>query len=73
MRNAMLQPPHARTAGEHRQVLRAAVRQLERAGLYLAAVSCMALDDAPAERAVNSLSSSLEDLRRHLVDLPSER
>lgn len=73
MRNAMLQPPHARTAGEYRQVLRAAIRQLERADLYLAAVSCMGLDDMPAERAVESLRGSLEELRRHLVELRSER
>ena len=73
MRNAMLQPPHVRTAGEHRQVLRAAIRQLERADLYLAAVSCMELDDPPAERAVDSLRNSLEQLRRHLVEVRSER
>jgi hypothetical protein len=39
MRNAILQLPDARTAKERRQVLRAAMRQLERADLYLAAVA----------------------------------
>lgn len=41
MRNAIVQLPDARTTNERRQVLRAAMRQLERAEIYLAAVAYM--------------------------------
>ena len=50
MRSAMLQLPDARTANEQRHVLRAAIRQLERAELYLAAVEYMDLEDQAARR-----------------------
>jgi hypothetical protein len=43
MRAAVLQLPGTRTANESRQVLRAAIRQLERADLFLAAVAAMEL------------------------------
>ncbi len=67
----MLQLPESRTAPERRQVLRAAIRQLERAELYLAAVACMELDDRPAQRAVDRLRADLDALRRHLIELRS--
>jgi len=57
----------ARTANERRNVLRAAIRQLERADLYLAAVVAMELDDRHARRTVDRLRRDLEWLRRHLV------
>lgn len=66
MRNAILQLPESRAANEERKVLRAAIRQLERADVYLAAVSFMNLTDRAAQREVNQLRSDVEDLRRHL-------
>jgi hypothetical protein len=61
-----------RSAKSQRQVLRTAIRQLERADLYLGAVSAMELDDAEGARAVRRLRSDLESLRRYLVDVRSE-
>jgi hypothetical protein len=66
MRNAIVQLPDQRTTGERRQVLRAAIRQLERADIYLAAVMFMDIDDRPAERALSQLRADLDALRRHL-------
>jgi hypothetical protein len=66
MRNAIVQMPDQRTIGEQRQVLRAAIRQLERADIYLAAVSYMDIDDRAAERALRQLRADLDGLRRHL-------
>jgi hypothetical protein len=66
MRNAILQLPETRSAGEQRQVLRAAMRQLERAELYLAAVAYMELDDRAANRSLNQLRTDLESLKRYL-------
>ncbi len=71
MRSAVLQLPEARTVAERRKVLRSAIRQLERAEIYLAAVAHMELDDRPAQRAVNQIRSDLESLRRYLGDLRS--
>lgn len=69
MRSAVLQLPDARTAGERRQVLRAAIRQLERAEVYFDAVAYMDLDDREAERALNQLKSDLRSLTDYLVRL----
>lgn len=69
MRSAVLQIPQARTPNEHRQVLRAAIRQLERADVYLAAVAFMDIDDRAARRALNQVRTDVESLRRYLVDL----
>ena len=66
MRNAIVQLPDQRTIGEQRQVLRAAIRQLERADISLAAVMYMDIDDRPAERALSQLRADLDALRRHL-------
>jgi hypothetical protein len=66
MRNAIVQLPEHRTTSERRQVLRAAIRQLERADVYLAAVGFMDVDDRPAERALRQLRADLDGLRRHL-------
>jgi hypothetical protein len=71
MRAAVLQLPGTRTANESRQVLRAAIRQLERADLYLAAVAAMDLGDRQAARALNQVRTDLDALRRHLIDLRS--
>jgi uncharacterized protein YecE (DUF72 family) len=68
MRNAVLQLPKSRNANEQRQVLRAAIRQLERADIYLAAVAYMELDDREAERALNQLRADLVRLRRYMSE-----
>jgi hypothetical protein len=69
MRNAILQLPAQRTSNEQRQVLRAAIRQLDRAEIYLAAVAYMQLDDRAAERAVTQLRTDVDALKRHLAAL----
>jgi acyl-CoA reductase-like NAD-dependent aldehyde dehydrogenase len=66
VRNAILQLPEARTANERRKVLRAAMRQLERADLYLAAVAYMDLGDREAQRALNQVRGDLASLGRYL-------
>jgi len=68
MRNAILQLPQTRTAKERRFVLRAAIRQLDRAELYLAAVAHMDLDDREAKRALNQLRRDVDSLLRHLSE-----
>ncbi len=68
MRNAVLQLPDLRTQSEQRRVLRIAVRQLERADLYLAAVAGLDLGDQEARRALDRLRTDLESLRRYIVD-----
>ena len=68
MRNAILQLPDARTANERRQVLRAAIRQLDRAEIYLAAVTCMELADRAAQRALNQLRADVESLKQYLAE-----
>lgn len=68
MRNAILQMPEQRSAGERRQVLRAAIRQLERAEIYLAAVSCLDLGDIPAQREVEEVRLDVKQLIRHISD-----
>jgi hypothetical protein len=69
MRNAILQLPEQRTTNEQRQVLRAAIRQLDRAEIYLAAVAYMQLDDRASERALRQLRADLDGLKRHLSEL----
>ena len=66
MRNAILQLPETRTASERRQALRAAIRQVERAEIYLAAAAYMELDDREAQRSLNQLRTDVESLRRQL-------
>jgi hypothetical protein len=66
MRNAILQLPESRTANDERKVLRAAIRQLERADIYLGSVAYMELNDRDAQRAINQLRTDIESLRRYL-------
>lgn len=47
--------------------MRAAIRQLERAEIYLAAVAYMELGDRQVERSVSKLRTDLESLRRYLA------
>jgi hypothetical protein len=72
MRNAVVQLPGYRSSGERRQVLRAAIRQLERADVYLAAVAAMELDERAANRALLQLRADVDALRRHLIDVRAE-
>jgi hypothetical protein len=67
VRNAILQLPQTRTAKQRRNVLSTAIRQLERADLYLAAVAYMELGDREAQRALNQLRTDLASLERYLV------
>lgn len=50
-------------------MLRAAIRQLERADVYLSAVAYMDLDDTASRQALNGVRAGLEGLRRHLADI----
>ena len=72
MRAAVLQLSAARTVAESRRVLRSAIRQLERAEVYFAAITAMELDDREARRAVDRLRADSEALRRYLGDLHAE-
>jgi hypothetical protein len=72
MRAAVLQLPGARTATENRQVLRAAIRQLERAEIYFAAVAAMEVEDRETRRAVERLRVETESLRRYLGELRAQ-
>jgi hypothetical protein len=67
MRNAIVKLPTQRSIGEHRQVLRAAVRQLDRAEIYLAAVTYMDLGDGEIDRTISRLRAELDGVRRHLI------
>jgi hypothetical protein len=67
MRSAILQIPAQRTSSERRKVLRGAIRQLDRAEIYMAAVAYMHLDDREAQRAVMRLRTDLESLKRYLA------
>ena len=66
MRAAVVQLPDARTANESRQVLRAAIRQLERAEIYFDAVAAMQLNDRETRRALDQLRAGTTELRRYL-------
>jgi hypothetical protein len=66
VRNAIVQLPQTRTAKQRRNVLGAAMRQLERADLYLAAVAYMDLGDREAQRALNQVRTDLANLERYL-------
>ena len=68
MRNAVFQIPDQRTASELRRVFRIAVRQLERADMYLGAVASLEMGDDDAQDAIDQIRDDVESLRRHLVD-----
>ena len=68
MRSAIMQLRETRSANERRFVLRAAIRQLDRAEVYLAAVAYMELEDREAKRALNQLRRDLDSLLRHVSE-----
>ena len=72
MRNAIVQLPDQRSTAQQRTVLRTAVRQLERADQYLAAVAAMDLGDPVLQRAIDRLRRDLEGLRRGFIERRSE-
>lgn len=72
MRNAIVRFPDQRSTLQQRTVLRTAVRQLERADLYLAAVAAMDLGEPAQQRAVDRLRRDLEGLRRSFIERRSE-
>jgi hypothetical protein len=69
MRIALLQAPSTRTVREHRQAMRSAIRQLDRAEMYLDSVAYMELGEREAERALDRLRTDLHSLRRYLIEL----
>lgn len=69
MRNAILELPGRRSHNQQKGVLRAAIRQLERADVYLGALAAMEIGDWRAQRSIRQLRNDLEGLRRHLSDL----
>jgi hypothetical protein len=68
MRNAIVKMPTQRSIGEHRQVLRMAVRQLDRAEIHLTAVAYMDLGDHEVDRTVSRLRADINGLRRYLTE-----
>jgi hypothetical protein len=72
MRNAIVQMPAQQSAQEQRQVLRAAIRQLERADVYLAAIVHTELEDWEADRSLRRIRGEVEQLRRYLVGIRIE-
>ena len=70
MRNPILRFPVDNAEYTRHRVLREAVRQLERAEIYLTAVSDMEIEDRAASRALNQLRVDARDLRRHLSTEP---
>lgn len=66
MRAAVLQLPGARTASQNRLLLRAAIRQLERAELYFDAVAAMQINDREVRRALDRMKAETRALRGYL-------
>jgi hypothetical protein len=54
---------------QHRHNLRIAIRQLERAELYLVALYSLHLEDRDAEATVDELIQRLRGLEQHLLQL----
>jgi hypothetical protein len=60
-----------RSDQQQRRDLRIAIRQLERAELYLVALYSLNLEDREANASADDLVQRLRLLRRHLLDLKS--
>jgi len=58
-----------REAQQHRRNLRIAIRQLERAELYLVALYSLNLEDREAEVSVDDLVGRLRSLQRYLLQV----
>ena len=68
MRNEVIRMPDPRAAGEQLRLRRIAIRQLERADLYLGAVAGLDMADDGAVGAIDQIREDLETLRRRLLD-----
>jgi len=75
--HALFRTPRAEPTAEqrkrqdqhHRRNLRIAIRQLERAELYLVALYSLQLDDRTAEASVDDLIGRMRSLQRYLLQL----
>lgn len=72
MRMAIVELPDRRSKNQQRSVLRAAIRQLDRADVYLSAVAAMEIGDWGAERELRRIRTDLEGLRRSFLERRSE-
>jgi hypothetical protein len=61
--------PSKRSDPHRRRNLRIAIRQLERAELYLVALYSLGIDDEAAESSVDELIQRVRSLQRHLLQL----
>jgi hypothetical protein len=61
--------PRKREDQQRRRNLRIAIRQLERAELYLVALYSLELDDRAAEESVDELIGQMRSLQRYLLQL----
>jgi hypothetical protein len=68
VRNAIVKLPTRCLVGEHRRVPRAAIRQLDRADIYLAAATYMDLGDRAVDRTLSRARADLDGLRRYLTE-----
>ncbi|HEV2216889.1 MAG TPA: hypothetical protein VGV88_04855 [Candidatus Dormibacteraeota bacterium] len=69
MRSAIVKLPDQRSGNQQRSVLRTAMRQLERADIYIASVASLDVGDWTAQRAIRQLRDDLESVRRRLAEL----
>jgi Trk K+ transport system NAD-binding subunit len=67
MRNSIVQLPAAPTGDERRNVRRAAIRQVDRAEVYIAAVEYMELGERESESVVRRVRTELDWLGKHLA------
>jgi len=58
-----------REARHRRRQLRIAIRQVERAELYLVALGSLGLDDSESRKRVQDLVQRLQALQRHFIEL----
>lgn len=63
-----LAPTGTKDAGQHRRRdLRIAIRQLDRAELYVVALTSLELDDERAENGIEDLTRRVRSLRHYLI------
>jgi hypothetical protein len=68
MRNPIFHMQQPYVPDEHRKLLREAIRQLDGADIYLAAVSFMDLRDREGQAELRLLRGDLRHLRQRFVD-----
>ena len=72
MRSAVVHLPARRSQNLQRPLLSAAIRQLERADIYLGTVASMDIGDWQSDRSLRQLRTDLEGLRRSFIERRSE-